>query len=317
VEIGAEGLRVVQQTDDPTLLAEGYFNAGAPYLYLGQLPQAIDYFSHGLVRPGSVSQPTTAAALDVTCRSHLSIALWLLGYPDQAQQRSHEALTISHQRPDVFTQGMAQLHALLYLAFRREWTGLHEQSVGLEKLATEASLPQMAGVAAIMMGWHRAVRNRDPDGVNQLRQGIETFRNSGGDSFHPSWLARLAESLAQVGALEDALDTLTKAFEVMQASDEYMHHAELYWLKGKLLLACSDGRSEEAETCFHQALDVAHAQQAKSLELRAAMSLARLWQQAGKQQEAHALLAPVSGWFTEGFHTADLREAKALLLELS
>ena len=126
VEIGAEGLRVVQQTDDPTLLAEGHFNAGAPYLYLGQLHQAMNHFNLGLVRPGSVSQPTTAAALDVTCRSHMSIALWLLGYPDQAQQRRHEALTISHQRPDAFTQGMAQLHSLLYLAFRREWTALHK-----------------------------------------------------------------------------------------------------------------------------------------------------------------------------------------------
>ncbi len=152
---------------------------------------------------------------------------------------------------------MAQLHSLLYLAFRREWTALHKQSVGLEKPATEAGLPQMAGVAAIMLGWHRAVRDRDPDGVKQLRQGIETFRNSGGDSF----LAFLAGTFGRVIGADRrtgrCLGTVAEAFEVMQANDEYVHHAEPCWLKGTLLLACSDRRSEEAETCFHQALDVA------------------------------------------------------------
>jgi hypothetical protein len=107
----------------------------------------------------------------------------------------------------------------------------------------------MSGLARVMLGWHCAVRDRDPDGIGQLRQGIETFRNSGGDVFHPSWLARLAESLAQIGKLADALDTLAEAFEVIQAIDEYVHHAELCWLKGTLLLSCPGGRSEQAETC--------------------------------------------------------------------
>ena len=123
LEIGAEALLVVQQTNDPLMLAEGHLNAGSPYLYLGQLDRAMHHFTQSLVQPGSISQVTIGAALDVTCRSHMSIVLWLLGYPDQAQQRSHEALSLSQQRPDVFTQGMAQLHSLLYLAFRRDWGG--------------------------------------------------------------------------------------------------------------------------------------------------------------------------------------------------
>lgn len=157
------------------------------------------------------------------------------------------------------------------------------------------------------------MRNRSAWKTLPLRQGIETFRNSGGDAFYPSRLARLAESLAQVGALEEALGTVAEAFEVMQALDEYVHHAELCWLKGSLLLSCPEGRSDEAETCFHQALDVARAHQAKSWELRAATSLARLWQAQGKRQAAYDLLVPVYEWFTEGLDTADLQEAKTLL----
>ena len=247
----------------------------------------------------------------------MSTVLWLLGYPEQAQQRSHEALSLSQQRPDVFTQGMAQLHSLLYLAFRREWEVLYERAIGLEELATAAGLPQMAALARIMLGWRCAVRDRDPSGISQLRQGIETFRNSGGDVFHASWLAHLAESLAQVGHLEESLDTLAEAFEVMHASDEYVLHAELCWLKGVLMLLRFVGGSEEAESCFQEALDVAHTQHAKSLELRAAASLARLWKFQSKRQEAYDLLAPVYNWFTEGFDTANLIDAKALLNELS
>jgi predicted ATPase len=316
VEVSAEALRVAQQTNDPMLLAEGHLNAGVPHLYLGQLHRAIDHFTQGIVRPGTVSQPISGAALDVICRSHISIALWLLGYPDQAQQRHHEALTISQQRPDVFTQGMAQLQSLLYLALCREWPALHDQSVGLDEFATVGCLPQMKGIAAIMLGWYRAVRERDPDGIVQLHQGIEMFRNTAGDVFHPSWLARLAEAYAQIGKPEEALNTVAKAFEVMKAIDEYVHHAELCWIKGTMLRSYPKDRTEEAETCFHQSRNIARQQQAKSWELRAATSLTRLWQNQSKRQEAYDLLAPVYGWFTEGFDTADLKEAKTLLAEL-
>ena len=175
----------------------------------------------------------------------------------------------------------------------------------------------MAGLASIMLGWRCAVRDRDPSGISQLRQGIETFRNSGGDVFYASWLAHLAESLAQVGHMEESLDTLAEAFEVMKASDEYVHHAEFCLLKGSLMLLRLGGGSEAAETCFQEALDVAQAQYAKSLELRAATSLARLWKLQNKRREAYDLLAPVYNWFTEGFDTADLIDAKALLSELS
>jgi predicted ATPase len=133
----------------------------------------------------------------------------------------------------------------------------------------------------------------------------------------PYWLALLAEAYAKVDQPEAGLTRLAEALVVVNETGERRWEAELHRLKGELLLACSAERDTEAETCFRQALDIARRQQAKSWELRAAMNLAGLWQQQDKRAEAHALLAPVYNWFTEGFDTADLQEAKGLLDALS
>jgi predicted ATPase len=134
--------------------------------------------------------------------------------------------------------------------------------------------------------------------------------------FRPYWLALLAEAHRNAGQVEEGLSVLAEALAAVDKTGERFYEAELYRLKGELLLRQSACDAQQAETCFHQALDVARRQQAKSLELRTAMSLARLWQQQGQQAKAYALLAPVYNWFTEGFDTADLQEAKVLLEEL-
>ncbi len=133
----------------------------------------------------------------------------------------------------------------------------------------------------------------------------------------PYFLALLAEVYGTTGQPETGLALLTEALTLVDTTGERLYEPELYRLKGVLLLQQSSDNQAEAETCFHHALDIARNQQAKSFELRAATSLARLWQQHGKRQEAHDLLAPVYGWFTEGFDTADLQSAKALLDELA
>jgi predicted ATPase len=123
----------------------------------------------------------------------------------------------------------------------------------------------------------------------------------------------LAEALGKAGEADEGLRLLAEGLALVEQHEERYYEAELYRLKGELLLARAVEPHAEAEACFHQALDVARRQEAKSLELRAAMSLSRLWQHQGKTAEAHELLTPIYGWFTEGFDTADLQEAKALL----
>jgi predicted ATPase len=151
----------------------------------------------------------------------------------------------------------------------------------------------------------------------QMQQGLAAWRTTGAEVFQPYGLALLAEISAQVGQHEAGLTLLAEAWAMTSDKGERRWDAELCRLRGELLLARSAEHHAEAETCFRQALDVARQQQAKSWELRAAMSLSRLWQRQGKHAEARELLAPVYGWFTEGFDTADLQEAKALLEALT
>jgi predicted ATPase len=146
---------------------------------------------------------------------------------------------------------------------------------------------------------------------------MAAFRAAAGDLDRPRYLAHLAEAYGQVGQTEEGLTTLAEALATAHKTGDRYWEAELHRLKGELLLTLSAEKHTEAETCFHQALEIARQQQAKSLELRAATSLSRLWQRQGKRDEARQLLAPIYGWFTEGFDTADLQDSRALLEALA
>jgi len=150
----------------------------------------------------------------------------------------------------------------------------------------------------------------------QMQQGLAAWRTTGAEVLRPYGLALLAKASAKVGQREAGLALLAEALAVLNDTGERRWEAEVYRLKGEMLRARSAEQDVAAETCFRQALDIARQQQAKSWELRAATSLAPLWQHQGKRKEAYDLLAPVYGWFTEGFDTADLQDARALLEEL-
>ena len=169
--------------------------------------------------------------------------------------------------------------------------------------------------ATCLQGWAMAAQGQREAGLAQMRQGLVGFQASGQAVFLPWLLGMLAEACTHAGQCDEGLRLVTEALERAQQSGERALEAELYRLQGELLVHAEGGVQQAAvtaEACFHQALAIACRQQAKALELRAAMSLARLWQQQGKRAEAYALLAPVYGWFTEGFDTADLQEARAL-----
>jgi len=151
----------------------------------------------------------------------------------------------------------------------------------------------------------------------QMRQGIAAWRATGAELQRPYYLALLAEAFGKAGQADEGLSVLTEALAAVHKTEERLYEAELYRLKGELLLSLSAENQAEAEACFHKAIDIAQRQSAKSLELRAVMSLSRLLEMQGKTAEARQMLTEIYGWFTEGFDTADLQEAKALLEELS
>jgi predicted ATPase len=168
-----------------------------------------------------------------------------------------------------------------------------------------------------LRGWALAVQDHGEEGLAQVRQGIAAWRATGAALDVPYFCTLLAEVSVQVGHTADGLQALAEAHTMVEQHDERWWEAEVYRLQGVLLLRQTGTPPADAEVWLQRALDVARRQEAKSLELQAAMSLSRLWQQQGKRQEAYDLLAPIYHWFTEGFDTADLQDARALLAELS
>jgi len=203
--------------------------------------------------------------------------------------------------------------------FRREPQAVQERTAALMALATERGFAQQVALATIARGWALAAQGQGAEGTVQMRQWLTAHRATGSEQSRPYNLALLAKAYGGIGQPAEGLALLAEALTTVDRTGERGWEAELYRLQGELLLA-QVGDSQEmptAATCFQEALAIARRQQAKSWELRAAMSLARLWQRQGTCGEARELLAPIYGWFTEDFDTADLQEAKALLEELS
>jgi predicted ATPase len=205
---------------------------------------------------------------------------------------------------------------LLY-QLRREEHHVQARAEAIITVSREEGFPYFLAIGTIFRGWALARQGQVEEGTAQLRQGLATHRTTGAKMAQSYLLAFLGEAYGVDGQPEAGLQVLDEALAAVRDTGERMYEAELYRLKGELLLMRSADHTVAAEACLHQALTIACRQQAKSLELRAATSLARLWQQQGKQAEAGALLAPIYGWFTEGFDTADLQDAKALLAALA
>jgi predicted ATPase len=190
---------------------------------------------------------------------------------------------------------------------------VHEHAEAAVALSTEQGFTQRAAQGTSFRGWALAMQGQREAGMVQVRQGISSWRATGAALHVPSVCTLLAEVYDHLGHTEDGLQALAEAHTLVEQHEERWWEAEISRLRGVLLLRQTGTPQAEAEAWFQRALDVARRQEAKSLELRAAMSLARLWQQQGKRAEAYDLLAPIYGWFTEGFDTADLQEVKALL----
>src|SRR5262249_33035409 len=235
----------------------------------------------------------------------------------QGLTRSQEAVTLAQQVAHPFSLCLALLLAAMFHAFRREVRAVQERAEAAISLAMEQGFPYWMAVGALMRGWALAQQGQAQEGIAQINQGLRAFRTTGAEANRSSCLALLAEVYGTTEHPEAGLTVLAEALTLVNTTGERWYESELYRLKGTLLLQQSSDNQAKAESCFHKALEIAQNQQAKSFELRTATSLARLWQSQGKRQEAHDLLAPVYNWFTEGFDTADLKDAKTLLDELA
>jgi predicted ATPase len=256
-------------------------------------------------------------ASGVACLAYAAPTLWSLGYPEQALQRCQEALTLAQVYEQPQTQALAHhLTAYLYHRLREPLVVLTHADAVLA-LATTQEWPLYVGLANHIRGWALAMQGQYEAGMAQMRQGLAGLLATGQALAQPFCLVRMAEAAGYAGRIDEGLHLLTEALAAFEVSGRRDMLTETYRLQGELLLRQVVPDTAQAIVCFQQALRLARQQQAKSWELRAAMSLARLWQQQGQRAAARALLADMYGWFTEGFDTADLQEAERLLAALA
>jgi predicted ATPase len=320
-ELGDTLLRLAQRADDPALAVLAHQALGLTWFFLGALPAARQHLEAGIARytPDQRRTPAFRIGSDpgVVCRHYAALTLWILGYSEQALARVHEALALAHALAHPYSLAAARCIAAWVSQCRRDVPATYEHAEAAVALATAQGFSLWAAHGTILHGWALALQGQGETGLAQLRQGLAAQRATAAALAVPYLCTVLADVCAHLGHTEEGLQALAEAHTLIEQHEERWYEAEIYRLRGVLLLRQPETPPAEAETWLQRALDVARRQQAKSLELRAAMSLSRLWQQRGKRHEARELLAPIYGWFTEGFDTADLQEAKALLEALA
>jgi predicted ATPase len=305
---------------DPALLLEAHRPLGQTLFYLGAFTPARTHLAQGLALydPQQHRSHIFRYGHDarVACLCHLIEVLWCLGAPDDALQRGHETLTVARELSHAPSLAFALFYTALLHQLRREGPTIQARLEAVITLSTEHGFPFWLAMATILQGALLAEQGEREAGLAQMRQGLSAYQAVGSALLRPYFLALLAEAYGKGGQIEEGLTVLAEALAAVRNTGECWWEAELHRLQGELLLYAEGGMQQAAltaEECFQQSLAVARHQQAKSLELRAALSLSRLWQQQGKRAAARELLAPIYGWFTEGFDTADLQDAKALL----
>jgi predicted ATPase/DNA-binding winged helix-turn-helix (wHTH) protein len=316
-ELGEQLLAVAQQTDDPIHLIQAHHALWNTAFHRGMLVIAQEHIVQGLrlYTPQQHHAHALQYAVDdpgVCCLSTGAQIQWLLGYPDQAEQKSQVALALAQELAHPYSLAHALIDTATIAHFRRDVQAVSKRAEAVLALGREYGFQIMLALGSILQGWAHA-RQQPEAGMAQMRQGLVALRAMGTDHMQPWFRVLLVEACSSAGLLDEGCTLLDDALRIAQTTGERVMEAELYRLKGELLRVHAATRHAEAEACIRRALAVASQQQARSLELRAATSLSRLWQQQGRRAEAYALLAPVYHWFTEGLNTADLQDAGVLL----
>jgi len=316
-ELGEQLLTLAERVQDPALVLEAHHELWANLFDLGELSPALTHTERG-IELYNPQQHRRHAFLygghdpGVCGLRHAAMMLWLLGYPDYALRRSREALALARELSHPFSLGFALYYSAWVHQQRGERQAVEERIEATLTLAAEQGLTRWALQGAVLKGWLLAQQGKGQEGILQLCQGATVAVRE-----QSHYAALLAEAYGKEGQTEEGLRVVTEELDRVHITGGRFYESELHRIKGELLGTQAVPDEEQAEGSFQEAIAVARSQSAKSLELRAAMSLSRLWQRQGKKVEARNSLAEIYRWFTEGFDTADLKAAKALLDELA
>jgi predicted ATPase len=316
-ELAREGLELAEEENDPLLMMLCHWHLGFVLFCLGEFQEALRHLRsvldsydpsrhhHALLFVRGADAGLGAMAYEVCC-------LWCLGYPDQALERSRVALTLALELNHPFSLADVLCFAgCLFSAMRRDGESLERHAVQLVRLVQERNIEAWLGTAMRYQGEALVFQGKVEAGTAQAQKAITGMAFEGERIYFSGTFAILAEVQMNAGQLEEAQAILNEALAMIEGTDERFWEAELHRLQGEIFL--KRGQEAQAETSLQRAIEIARRQHAKSLELRAAMSLCRLWNRQGKATEARQLLGEVYNWFTEGFDTPDLVEARRLL----
>jgi DNA-binding winged helix-turn-helix (wHTH) protein/class 3 adenylate cyclase/tetratricopeptide (TPR) repeat protein len=332
-ELAEQCFALAQDLGEPASLQEAHQILGSTLFFLGEPVAAYDHLEQGIALYDPQQNRTLAFSRGtdpgVVCLARAAWALWWLGYPDQALARSREAIALAQQLSHSYSLIFAlQYNTILHL-WRRESELAKAPVEAALVLMREHGFVQFMGGAMTKLGWVLVEQGAIEEGMAQIRQGLDAQRTYGVKLGQQESLIVLAQAYGRTRQAHAGLQVLAEALAVVPKNAEHYCEAELYRLKGELLLQSNHeqleanaspahltlhtSQAEEAEACFRQAITLARYQSAKSFEIRAVMSLGHLLQQQGKPAAARQMLAEIYNWFTEGFDTPDLRDAKALL----
>ena len=321
-DLAAQFLSLAEKQRATVPLMMGHRLMGASLLHTGDLAEGRAHYAQALALYDPAEQRPLVARfggvdIRVAILANRSIGFWPLGYPEAALADAEQALKYARE----VSQAPSLMFALLYTSITYSFCANYAVAKALadELVAlgdeTGATFWKAAGIA--FQGSVLSLTGQAADAVHTITSGITAWRSTGGTVFLPWWLLCLARAYAELSRYDDAWRCIGEAMTLAETTNERWCEAEVYRMAGEIALLSSELDAAKAEGYFQRALAVARQQQAKSWELRASMSLARLWRDQGKPQQARDLLAPVHGWFSEGFDTLDLKEAKALLEELA
>jgi len=311
-------LHLSRRRNDTAGLVMGHYSSGRNLMWVGSFASSRSHLETvlALYDPNSHQPLVRQAGIhpQLAAQAALGVVLFCLGFPDQALAQSNKAIVEARRLPHPPTLAMSLGIDALLLSIIGDDLGLEQRADGLVAVATDQGFPFYRATAAIFRGWVKAKNGDVTEGLSLLRAGSNAYCATGATVWMPLYIALLAGACEIASKIEEGAAWLDQALQLVGRTGERWFAAELDRQKGRLLLR--QGHAEAAEKLYRKALSIAREQEAKLWELRAAASLARLWCDQGRRAAARDLLAPIYGWFTEGFATPDLKEAKALLDEL-
>jgi class 3 adenylate cyclase/tetratricopeptide (TPR) repeat protein len=322
IELATEMLAIAEQHGNDELTAESLYLLALSQMFAGKFEFAAKCFDRAI----SIYETMPKATARIGSRQNIShigsysfsvVNTWFLGFPSRAATKMDRVFTMAHSLGSKAIDESVHNYAIFFFSLAGERDRMREHAEALVTLASELGNSFRRAVGELYLGWFDSAACDRPESSTRMQSALADFRATGALTMTPAFLSYIAQSQGRFGHHEEALATIDEALAVVEETSERAFEAEVHRINGELLLARNVSNAVVAEQSFRRAIEVARRQKAKSWELRATTSLARLLRDTNRRDEARNMLSEIYNWFTEGFGTADLKEAKDLLDELS